>query len=55
MLGDLKYAYVWGRSVKHNPQKVGKDHILMDEDIVQLVKNIWIIKSVIFMINLVDF
>lgn len=40
MLGDLKYAYVWGRSVKHNPQKVGKDHILMDEDIVQLVKNI---------------
>ena len=38
LLGQLKYAYVWGKSVKHNPQKVGKDHVLADEDIVQLVK-----------------
>jgi len=29
---------VWGSSAKHNPQKVGKDHILHDEDIVQIVK-----------------
>jgi len=31
-------ALVWGTSVKHNPQKVGKDHILNDEDVVQVVK-----------------
>jgi hypothetical protein len=36
---QLKYAWVWGRSVKHQPQRVGKDHMLEDEDIVQLVKN----------------
>ena len=23
---DMKYAMVWGTSVRHNPQKVGKDH-----------------------------
>ncbi|KAH9117669.1 hypothetical protein LEN26_012526 [Aphanomyces euteiches] len=38
ILKQLKYANVWGQSVKHQPQKVGKEHILMDEDIVQLVK-----------------
>ncbi|KAL4434824.1 hypothetical protein ABPG77_005351 [Micractinium sp. CCAP 211/92] len=37
---QLKYALVWGSSVKHRPQKVGKDHVLHDEDIVQLVKKI---------------
>lgn len=31
-------ALVWGTSVKHNPQKVGKDHELNDEDVVQVVK-----------------
>lgn len=31
-------ALVWGASVKHNPQKVGKDHVLDDEDVIQLVK-----------------
>jgi ribosome-interacting GTPase 1 len=35
---DFKHAQCWGHSVKHNPQKVGKKHILMDEDIVQIVK-----------------
>eukprot|EP00357_Protocruzia_adherens_P036616 CAMPEP_0115016784 /NCGR_PEP_ID=MMETSP0216-20121206/27681_1 /TAXON_ID=223996 /ORGANISM="Protocruzia adherens, Strain Boccale" /LENGTH=345 /DNA_ID=CAMNT_0002387383 /DNA_START=107 /DNA_END=1144 /DNA_ORIENTATION=+ len=40
-LGDqLKYANVWGLSVKHNPQKVGKDHVLLDEDVIQIVKKI---------------
>lgn len=34
----MKYALVWGASAKHNPQKVGKDHQLEDEDIVQIVK-----------------
>lgn len=31
-------AIVWGSSVKHNPQKVGKEHFLNDEDVVQIVK-----------------
>lgn len=40
ILKQFKYAWVWGISVKHNPQKVGKEHQLRDEDIVQIVKNI---------------
>jgi small GTP-binding protein len=35
---NFKYAWVWGSSVKHSPQKVGIAHVLEDEDIVQLVK-----------------
>ena len=31
-------ACVWGSSVKHNPQRVGKEHELCDEDVVQIVK-----------------
>lgn len=38
LLKDLKYGWVWGASVKHQPQRVGKEHPLEDEDIVQLVK-----------------
>lgn len=38
ILDNMKFAYVWGSSVKHNPQKCGKDHELHDEDIVQIVK-----------------
>ncbi|GAM26168.1 hypothetical protein SAMD00019534_093430 [Acytostelium subglobosum LB1] len=38
ILKQFKYAMVWGSSVKHNPQRVGKDHVLADEDIVQIVK-----------------
>eukprot|EP00919_Chromeraceae_sp_WS-2016_P023167 GHVR01055110.1.p1 GENE.GHVR01055110.1~~GHVR01055110.1.p1 ORF type:complete len:199 (+),score=31.19 GHVR01055110.1:331-927(+) len=38
LLSELKYSMVWGRSVKHYPQKVGKDHQLCDEDVVQIVK-----------------
>jgi hypothetical protein len=37
---QLKYALVWGASAKHRPQKVGKDHVLQDEDIVQIVKKV---------------
>uniref|UniRef100_A0A7S2QTH0 OBG-type G domain-containing protein n=1 Tax=Chlamydomonas chlamydogama TaxID=225041 RepID=A0A7S2QTH0_9CHLO len=40
MMKQFKYALVWGQSVKHRPQRVGKDHVLMDEDIVQIVKKI---------------
>ncbi|PSN30872.1 GTP-binding protein 128up [Blattella germanica] len=37
---EFKYALVWGASVKHQPQKVGKDHVLHDEDVVQIVKKV---------------
>jgi ribosome-interacting GTPase 1 len=37
---QFNYAMVWGASVKHNPQKVGIDHVLGDEDVVQIVKKI---------------
>lgn len=37
---EFKYGLVWGASVKHQPQKVGKDHVLDDEDVVQIVKKV---------------
>merc|ERR1711997_1261901 len=37
---EMKYAIVWGSSVKYQPQKVGKDHVLEDEDVVQIVKKV---------------
>lgn len=40
ILSQFKCALVWGSSVKHNPQKVGKEHQLQDEDVVQIVKKI---------------
>jgi len=40
LLAQFKYAMVWGSSVKHNPQKVGKEHILHDEDVVQIIKKV---------------
>lgn len=40
LVSQFKYALVWGNSVKHNPQKVGKEHRLADEDIVQIVKKV---------------
>lgn len=40
IIKEFKYALVWGSSVKHQPQKVGKDHELSDEDVVQIVKRI---------------
>ncbi|KAI9207531.1 P-loop containing nucleoside triphosphate hydrolase protein [Polychytrium aggregatum] len=40
LIRDFKHALVWGSSVKFNPQKVGKDHVLADEDVVQIVKKI---------------
>lgn len=37
---DLKYAMVFGSSVKHTRgQRVGIDHVLADEDVVSIVKN----------------
>lgn len=40
MVKNFKYALVWGASVRHRPQRVGKEHLLMDEDIVQIIKRI---------------
>lgn len=40
MISQFKYAWVWGSSVRHQPQKVGKEHVLADEDIIQVVKRI---------------
>lgn len=40
IMKEFKHALVWGSSVKYNPQKVGKDHILQDEDVVQIVKKV---------------
>uniref|UniRef100_A0A0A9X818 Developmentally-regulated GTP-binding protein 1 n=1 Tax=Lygus hesperus TaxID=30085 RepID=A0A0A9X818_LYGHE len=40
MMEKFKYARVWGSSVKHNPQKVGKEHVLADEDVVQIIKRV---------------
>lgn len=31
-------AMVWGSSVKHQPMRVGKEHVLNDEDVVQIIK-----------------
>uniref|UniRef100_A0A6V1V1M7 OBG-type G domain-containing protein n=1 Tax=Heterosigma akashiwo TaxID=2829 RepID=A0A6V1V1M7_HETAK len=38
IMPQFKFANVWGSSVKHQPQKCGKDHRLNDEDVVQIVK-----------------
>jgi len=38
ILKTFSYAWVWGASVKHQPQRVGKDHVLEDEDVIQIVK-----------------
>lgn len=40
LLPQFKVALVWGLSVKHNPQRCGKDHGLMDEDVVQIIKKV---------------
>lgn len=37
MLQKFNFALVWGRSTKHNPQRVGLSHVLTDEDVVQIV------------------
>ena len=38
LLKDFKFAFVWGKSVKFSPQRCGLDHVLMDEDVIQIMK-----------------
>ena len=40
LINEFAFAWVWGRSAKHQPQRCGKDHVLCDEDIVQIVKKV---------------
>ena len=40
ILKEFKHAVVWGSSVKYSPMNVGKDHVLADEDVVQIIKKI---------------
>ena len=37
MKDDLRYAQIWGKSVKFGGQKVGATHRLMDEDVITLI------------------
>jgi ribosome-interacting GTPase 1 len=38
LLKSFSHALVWGLSTKHSPQRVGRDHQLEDEDVLQIVK-----------------
>jgi len=40
LIDSFAFAWVWGKSAKHQPQRCGKEHVLCDEDIVQLVKKV---------------
>lgn len=40
MLRDFRFAQIWGNSVKFAGQKVGLDHILMDEDVLTIIKKV---------------
>ncbi|KAG7367504.1 small GTP-binding domain protein [Nitzschia inconspicua] len=40
IMSEFNYAWVWGKSAKHQPQRCGKEHMLCDEDIVQIVKKV---------------
>lgn len=38
LVADFHFAYVWGQSTKHDPQRCGLSHALGDEDVVQIIK-----------------
>jgi len=38
-LKEFSHAVVWGRSAKFQPQRVGLNHVLEDEDVIELFKN----------------
>ncbi|XP_014674285.1 PREDICTED: developmentally-regulated GTP-binding protein 2-like [Priapulus caudatus] len=38
LVSHFKYALVWGTSTKYSPQRVGLQHIMNHEDVIQVVK-----------------
>lgn len=38
LVAQFKYAIVWGQSPKFSPQRVGIQHVLADEDVIQIMK-----------------
>jgi ribosome-interacting GTPase 1 len=38
IVATVRRAIVWGQSAKYQPMRVGKDHLLADEDVIQIVK-----------------
>jgi uncharacterized protein len=40
IISQFSHAWVWGKSAKHQPQRCGKEHLLCDEDIVQICKKV---------------
>lgn len=38
LVDQFKYALVWGTSTKYSPQRVGAQHIMNDEDVIQVIK-----------------
>mmetsp|Transcript_8753 Transcript_8753/g.18518 ORF Transcript_8753/g.18518 Transcript_8753/m.18518 type:complete len:179 (-) Transcript_8753:217-753(-) len=38
LMDSFSHAWVWGKSAKHQPQRCGREHRLMDEDVVSIVK-----------------
>lgn len=38
LAAQFKYALVWGTSTKYSPQRAGINHIMHDEDVIQIVK-----------------
>lgn len=38
LVDNFKYALVWGKSVKYSPQRVGLQHRMCHDDVIQIVK-----------------
>ena len=45
LLDDFASAFVWGKSAKFSPMRVGLAHQLCDEDVIQIMKKVANIKS----------